>query len=400
MGDIKLNQIKTSDFIGNLVNNQRTFKKELNRLLPVFPELVGQICDYLDSVSRLDNPPEDCYSNINGLITNSSLSDKNQNLVRLALNSYFQDRIKLGKILAGVEQIPSFSFKDSAGQYWQGASISLAGVHTLTNSDRIFAPKDGSSILAAVADGVTLTIPPKKENETFEELQTNWKLLLNNPEARFSYKSNLLGQKVADAVIKSLDNPEIDDDKFLDRILNNISNDDFPNYTSGSCTLSCVHRDENKIQLQTIGDSPIFIFNKKKNKIYYTENISEEVLTSSIHVERFPDEKRITPSEPERYNSININDVGWIMVASDGIFETNHKRDQVKTLLEQNKYKTPQEIIQEVLRSAHQAGSNDDISIVLVKPVSKLNQLLYVLAALMSLQPRANRYSFASNSPS
>jgi serine/threonine protein phosphatase PrpC len=318
----------------------------------------------------------------------------------VALNSYFQDRIKLGKILAGIEQIPSFSFKDSAGQYWQGASISLAGVHTLTNSDRIFAPKKGSSILAAVADGVTISAPPQKDNETDEELQTNWESLLNNSEARFSYKSNLLGQKVADAVIKSLDNPEIDDDKSLDRILNNISNDDFPNYTAGSCTLSYVHRNENKIQLQTIGDSPIFIYNKEKNKISCAENIFGEVLTSSIRVERLPDQKNITISKPERYNPININDIGWIMVGSDGIFGTHHERRQVKTLLEKNKNKTPQEIIQEVLRSAHQAGSNDDISIVLVKPVSRLKRIGYAVQEFILLQPRANRYSFASNSPS
>ncbi len=400
MTHISLNDIKTSEFIDYIVNQKIDYRSEIKYLLPVFPKLVNEICNYLDDVIKLNDPPKDCSTKINELITKSSLDAQNQNLVRLALNSYFQDRIKLGKILAGIEQIPSFSFKDSAGQYWQGACISLAGVHTLTNSDRIFAPKDGSSILAAVADGVTISAPPQKDNETDEEYLSRWESLLNNSESKFFYKSNLLGQKVADAVIKSLDNPEIDDDKSLDKILNNISNDDFPAYTSGSCTLSWIYRDEDKIQLQTIGDSPIFIYNKEKNKIYYTKNISEEVLTSSIRVERLPDQKNITISKPERYNSININDVGWIMVASDGIFGTNHKRHEVKTLLEQNRNNTPQEIIQEVLRSAHQAGSNDDISIVLVKPVSRLKRIGYAVQKFILLQPRANRYSFASNSPS
>jgi serine/threonine protein phosphatase PrpC len=400
MTHISLNEIKTSEFIDYIVNQKIDYKSEIKYLLPVFPKLVNQICNYLNRLIQLKDPPKNCSTTINELITKSNLDAKNQNLIRVALNSYFQDRIKLGKILAGIEQIPSFSFRDSAGQYWQGASISLAGVHTLSNSDRIFAPKNSSSILAAVADGVTISAPPQKDNETDEEYLSRWESLLKDSESKFFYKSNLLGQKVADVVIKSLDNPEIDDDKSLDKILNNISNEDFLNYTAGSCTLSYVHRDENKIHLQTIGDSPIFVFNKEKNKIYYTKNISGEVLTSSIRVERLPDQKNITISKPERYNPININDVGWIMVGSDGIFGTNHERRQVKTLLEKNKNKTPQEIIQEVLRSAHQAGSNDDISIVLVKPVSRLKGIGYAVKEFILLQPRANSNSFASNSSS
>jgi len=384
------NQIKTSDFIAYRDRQKTDYRQELNYLLPVFPKLVDQICNYLNIVIQLNEQPEDCSKNINKLITNYILKDKDQNLVRLALNSYFQDRIKLGKILAGVDQIPSFSFRDSSGQYWQRASISLAGVHTLTNSDRVLQPRDDSSILAAVADGVTISAPPKQKSETDEEYTARWESLLDNPEARFSYKSNLLGQKVADAVIKSLENPEIDDDKFLDEILENISNNDFPSYTAGSTTLSCVHRDKNEIHLQTIGDSPIFIFNKSENKIHYTNNISGEVLTSSIRVERLPNEKIATPSQAEQYQPININDIGWIMVASDGIFGPGHERHEVKTLLAKNKDKAPQAIIKEVLRSAHKAGSIDDISIVLVKPVSKYTQLVNFLLALISLQPRTN----------
>jgi serine/threonine protein phosphatase PrpC len=390
MDDIKLNQIKTSDFIYYIVGQKTDYRQELNYLLPVFPKLVDQICNYLNTVIQLKEPPQDCSTQIDKLITKSTLNAKNQNLVRLALNSYFQDRIKLGKILADVDQIPSFSFRDSSEQYWQEASISLAGVHTLTNSDRILAPKNGSSILAAVADGVTISAPPKKDSETKKQYQARKQELFKNRESRFDYKSNLLGQKVADAVIKSLENPEINDNESLEKILNNISNDDFPSYTAGSTTLSCVHRDKNEIHLQTIGDSPIFVFNKSKNKIYYTNNISGEVLTSSIRVKRLPDQKRVTPSKPEQYKPINIKDIGWIMVASDGIFGPNHERREVKTLLAKNKDKAPQEIIKEVLRSAHAAGSSDDISIVLVKPVSKYTQLVYFLLALISLQPRTN----------
>jgi serine/threonine protein phosphatase PrpC len=395
MTHISLNEIKTSDFISYIVKPRTNYQQEINYLLPVFPNLVNEICNHLDDVIKLNNPPEDCSIKINRLITESNLVANNQNLVRLALNSYFQDRIKLGKILAGVEQIPSFSFKDSAGQYWQGASISLAGVHTLTNSDRIFAPKDGSSILAAVADGVTISAPPKKDNETDEEYSSRLRSLLNNSESRFFYKSNLLGQKVADTVIRCLRNPELDKNDILDQI----PHDDFPAYTSGSCTLSWIYRDKDLIHRQTIGDSPIFVFKKKENEISYTENTSGEVLTSSIHVERLQDQKKITVLRPQQHSPININDIGWIMVASDGIFGTNHERHEVKTLLEQNKHKTPQKIIQEVLRSAHQAGSNDDISIVLVKPVLKTNRLSNA-AEKYALQPRANSNSFASYSPS
>lgn len=396
MTHISLNDIKTSEFIDYIVNQKIDYTSEIKYLLPVFPKLVRQICNYLNILIKLKNPPKNCSTKINELITQSNLNAKNQNLIRVALNSYFQDRIKLGKILAGVEQIPSFSFKDSAGQDWQGACISLAGVHTLTNSDRIFAPENGSSILAAVADGVTNSSPPRKIKETDELYQTRKQELVNNPNLKFSYKSNLLGQKVADAVIKSLDDPTLDTQK----ISKGIPWSKFPEDTAGSCTLSTVHREKNEIHLQTIGDSPIFIFNKRKNKIYYTENTSGEVLTSSIRVERLQNQKKITFLKPERYNPININDIDWIMVASDGIFGTHHERRQVKTLLEQNKNKTPQEIIQEVLGSAHQKGSNDDISIVLVKPFSRLQRIAHAVQEFILLQPRANSNSFASYSSS
>jgi len=391
MGDIQLNRIKTLDFIAYISRQETDYRRELNDLLPVFPELVNQICDYLDNLIELKEPPEYCSTIINTLITESNLCDNDQNLVRLALNSYFQDRIKLDKILADYEQIPSFSFRDSSGQNWQGASISLAGVDTLTNSDRVLQPQDGSSILAAVADGVTISAPPKQKSERVEEYTARWDSLLDDPEAGFSYKSNLLGQKVADAVIKSLGNLEINDNESLKKILNNISNNDFPSYTAGSTTLSCVHRDKNEIHLQTIGDSPIFVFNKSKNKIYYTKNISDEDSTSSIRVERLLNKKTVTPSKPKQYKRINIQDIGWIMVASNGIFVPNHGRDEVKNLLQQNQDKAPQEIIKEVLRSAHKAGSNDDISIVLVKPISSFKQII-------RSKPRTDSYSFASNS--
>jgi serine/threonine protein phosphatase PrpC len=396
MTDINLNKIKTSDFISYIVNPKTNYQQEINYLLPVFPNLVNEICNHLDDVIKLNNPPEDCSITINRLITESNLDANNQNLVRLALNSYFQDRIKLGKILAGVEPIPSFRFKDSSGQYWQGASISLAGVHTLTNSDRIFAPKNGSSILAAVADGVTISAPPQKDNEKPQDYSIRFRSLLDNQESKFYYKSNLLGQKVADAVIQNLNDPTLEPQKILEKI----PWSKFPVDTAGSCTLSWIYRDKDLIHRQTIGDSPIFVFKKKENEISYTENTSGAVLTSSIHVEKLQDQKKITVSEPEQHNPININDVGWIMVASDGIFGKGFNRKKVEEILKSNQDKAPQEIIQEVLRSAHQAGSNDDISIVLVKPVSKLNQLLFVLAALICLQPRANSNNFASNSSS
>ena len=86
------------------------------------------------------------------------------------------------------------------------------------------------------------------------------------------------------------------------------------------------------------------------------------------------------------------------MVASDGIFQSDHNRSAVKNILKKIKNHNPQQIIYEILKAAHEAGSNDDISIVLIKPVPKYKQLFYTLSALFCLQPSTNSNNFASYS--
>jgi serine/threonine protein phosphatase PrpC len=382
------------------------------------PEPNTYIPDPLDSLDEVPTTNEaDSKSTLETQVKRipRALPQSTQTSSLCALYNFFNDKVRLAKILADKNCIESKNFVDNSEQTWQSSSISISGAHTPENSDVILNPQNKKKVLAAVADGVSISLPgnnfEKFENKFNSEQKRAIKQLsdvlhkketeLQLPkefEQRFEYIALCLGQKVAKAIISNLEkaNNDAEIDSAITTELNQLLENHFPDELAleGGSTLSMVLDEGEDIQFKKIGDSPIYYYDKQKKQIICLDQSEHSsVLTEGIGFYNLFGFKGAVEVQLGSSEKIKKSNIGWILVASDGLL--GYEKDPnkfVDFLLEKfpsgQKDLDTQTLTQAGLEFAKANNSNDDISISVIKPKYGSGCLTTIPTALLTLLQR------------
>ncbi|MCE2929479.1 MAG: hypothetical protein LW817_07615, partial [Candidatus Caenarcaniphilales bacterium] len=328
--------------------------------------------------------------------------DKSQTSTLCSLYTYFNDRIKLKKALAEPKSIQTKSFTSAENNNWQSSSISISGAHTARNSDVIFTNQEkNNSVLAGVADGVSICPPDtnycenKLNGSQKSEVEKLYELLTkgdSDDPIFFEFLARSYSQIVAETSINAI--TDLDPNQDLNSIKNHIRQqlainlqthrafNDPQKIARGGSTISFALDTGDNVKLFALGDSPIYYFDQSDQsvKLFGLTNHSNQ-MPYGISFENifgnpaaFINSKHlITQQNAFFQDTIKKSNIGWIMIASDGILG---REPNPEKFIEFLKSKFPngqkdldtQTLVQAGLEFAKANNSDDDISISVIKP--------------------------------
>ena len=307
---------------------------------------------------------------------------------------YIYEVNRLKQTIAQPQTIDIHNFTDASGSYWQSASASFAGTHTFAyNSDAVYTPVSGTSVLAAVADGITMSPPSTygrgldSQNQMVQEQRDRLSRKSNSLIEPAEYKSRCLGAKVANAIMQALNTAadkliSVDD---LRKLLqgpvlrkNFLESSALPQGAyAGASTLSVALDEKEKVRILTLADSPVFYFDKKSQEIKFIgPEEHSHIVTDSLHIDHVSTNDADTSSSvlsPFTHDrQIPKSDIGWIMIASDGILgEARGPQNLIDFLNTDLGDKVPnvnpQTLAAKALEFAYLNKSHDDISVTVLQ---------------------------------